>query len=60
LLHFAYYVLFQKEKENNSPRACIIGGRADELVRREVGADFWTKDGMAGVRLSQKIMSGRS
>ena len=43
--------------EDLSPRAYIIGGRVDDLVRREVGADFWTKDGMKGVRLCQKIMS---
>ena len=46
--------------EDLSPRAYIIGGRVDELVSREVGADFWTKDGMAGVRLCQKIMGGRA
>jgi len=46
--------------EELSPRAYIIGGRVDELVSREVGADFWTKDGMEGVRLCQRIMSGRS
>ncbi len=39
-----------------APRAYIIGGRVDELLQREVGADYWTKDGMAGVRLCQKIM----
>ena len=39
-----------------SPLAYIIGGRVDELVQREVGADYWTKDAMAGVRLCQKIM----
>ena len=46
--------------EDLSPRAYIIGGRVDDLVRREVGADFWTNDGMKGVRLCQKIMSDRS
>ncbi len=46
--------------EDLSPRAYIIGGRVDDLVRREVSADFWTNDGMKGVRLCQKIMSDRS
>jgi methanogenic corrinoid protein MtbC1 len=39
-----------------SPRAYIIGGRVDELVCKDVGADYWTNDGMKGVRLCQKIM----
>jgi methanogenic corrinoid protein MtbC1 len=46
--------------EDFSPHAYIIGGRVDDLVRREVGADFWTNDGMKGVRLCQRIMSDRS
>ena len=46
--------------EDLSPRAYVIGGRVDELLSRKVGADFWTKDGMAGVRLCQKIMTGCS
>jgi methanogenic corrinoid protein MtbC1 len=41
-----------------SPRAYIIGGRVDEVVCKEVGADYWTNDGMRGVRLCQKIMAG--
>jgi methanogenic corrinoid protein MtbC1 len=45
--------------EDLSPRAYIIGGRVDELVCKDVGADYWTNDGMKGVRLCQKIM-GRS
>lgn len=39
-----------------SPRAYIIGGRVDELVSRDVGADYWTNDAVKGVRLCQKIM----
>ena len=39
-----------------TPRAYIIGGRVDELVRKDVGADYWTSDAMKGVRLCQKIM----
>jgi methanogenic corrinoid protein MtbC1 len=42
-----------------SPRAYIIGGRVDEFVCKDAGADYWTNDGMRGVRLCQKIM-GRS
>ncbi len=44
--------------ENLSPRAYIIGGRVDELVCKEVRSDYWTNDGMKGVRLCQKIMAG--
>jgi methanogenic corrinoid protein MtbC1 len=39
-----------------APRAYIIGGRVDEYLRLEVGADFWTKDAMKGVRICQQIM----
>ena len=41
-----------------SPRAYIIGGRVDELVCKNVGADHWTNDAVRGVRLCQKIMGG--
>ena len=41
-----------------SPRAYIIGGRVDELVCKDTGADYWTNDGMNGVHLCQKIMGG--
>jgi methanogenic corrinoid protein MtbC1 len=44
--------------EGLSPRAYIIGGRVDKLVCEDVGADYWTNDGMKGVRLCQKIMAG--
>ncbi|MFC1534209.1 B12-binding domain-containing protein [Thermodesulfobacteriota bacterium] len=39
-----------------SPRAYIIGGRVEEFVCKDVGADYWANDGMRGVRLCQKIM----
>jgi methanogenic corrinoid protein MtbC1 len=39
-----------------TPRAYLIGGRVDELVCKEIGADYWTNDAMKGVRLCQKIM----
>jgi methanogenic corrinoid protein MtbC1 len=41
-----------------SPRAYIIGGRVDEVVCTDVGADYWTNDGMKGVRLCHRIMDG--
>lgn len=41
-----------------APQAYIIGGRVDETVCREVGADYWVNDGMKGVRLCQKILCG--
>jgi methanogenic corrinoid protein MtbC1 len=44
--------------QRSSPRAYLIGGRVDELVSREVGADFWTNDAVRGVRLCQEIMRG--
>ena len=40
-----------------APRSYLLGGRVDELVCQEVGADRWTKDGMRGVRLCQEIMA---
>ena len=42
-----------------SPLAYIIGGRVDKNVSEAVGADYWTSDGMNGVRLCQKIMAER-
>jgi methanogenic corrinoid protein MtbC1 len=44
--------------EEIAPRAYIIGGRVDESLCRDVGADFWTDEAMRGVRLSQQIMGG--
>lgn len=41
-----------------SPRAYIIGGRVDEFVCKDVGADYWTNDGMKGVHLCKQIMAG--
>lgn len=43
-----------------APRAYIIGGRVDEAVCREVGADYWTNQAMTGVRLCQQIMNDAS
>jgi methanogenic corrinoid protein MtbC1 len=39
-----------------APLAYLIGGRVDELVCKEVGADYWTNDAIKGVRLCKKIM----
>ena len=43
--------------QNLSPFAYIIGGRMDKDICKAVGADYWTNDGMNGVRLCQKIMA---
>jgi len=53
-------VAFMKENipQELAPRAYIIGGRVDELVRKDVAADCWTNDAMKGVRMCQKIMAG--
>jgi methanogenic corrinoid protein MtbC1 len=53
-------IAFLKENipQGLSPRAYIIGGRVDQFVCKHVGADYWTDDGMRGIRLCQKIMSG--
>jgi methanogenic corrinoid protein MtbC1 len=34
----------------------IIGGLIDERVCKKVGADYWVKDAMEGVRICQRIM----
>jgi methanogenic corrinoid protein MtbC1 len=41
-----------------SPRAYIIGGRVDGFICKDVGADYWTNDGMKGVHLCIQIMDG--
>ncbi|MBI5952846.1 MAG: cobalamin B12-binding domain-containing protein [Chloroflexi bacterium] len=38
----------------------IGGGMIDEQVCRYVGADYWLKDAMAGVRLCQNLLADRS
>jgi methanogenic corrinoid protein MtbC1 len=40
-----------------SPRAYVIGGRVDDLVSKEMGADYWANEAMRGVHLCQEIMS---
>jgi len=49
-------LLRKNTPQNLAPHAYIIGGRVDEIVCKDVGADYWTNDGMKGVRLCQKIM----
>jgi methanogenic corrinoid protein MtbC1 len=39
-----------------APRSYAVGGRVDEIVCKNAGADCWANDGMKGVRLCQKIM----
>jgi methanogenic corrinoid protein MtbC1 len=39
-----------------APHAYVIGGLVDELVCADVKADYWTNDGMRGVRICQEIM----
>ena len=41
-----------------APKAYMIGGRVDDALCKEVGADFWTNEAMRGVRLCQRIMAG--
>jgi methylmalonyl-CoA mutase cobalamin-binding domain/chain len=50
------------EAENHQLTFPIIigGGMIDEQVCRYVGADYWSKDAMAGVRLCQSLMADRS
>lgn len=40
------------------PRAYLIGGRVDEFLCKELGADYWIDDAMKGVRLCKQIMEG--
>jgi len=37
------------------PLTYIIGGQVDELVCKQVGADYWATNAMEGVRMCQKI-----
>ena len=49
--------LLQKEIAGSvSPRAYIIGGQVDELVCKQVNADFWANNAMEGVRICQRIV----
>jgi methanogenic corrinoid protein MtbC1 len=44
--------------EELAPRAYLIGGRVDEFLCKELGADYWIDDAMKGVRLCKQIMEG--
>ena len=50
----------ESEKHNLSFPILIGGGMIDDQVCRYVGADYWLKDAMAGVRLCQNLMIDRS
>jgi methanogenic corrinoid protein MtbC1 len=49
----------ESEKHNLSFPILIGGGMIDVQVCRYVGADYWLKDAMAGVRLCQSLMADR-
>lgn len=54
-------VLHQKAAANNVSFPIMIGGgMIDEQVCRYVGADYWQKDAMGGVRLCQDLMSQKA
>ncbi|MBN2040285.1 MAG: cobalamin-dependent protein [Spirochaetes bacterium] len=42
--------------EDFAPLAYIIGGQVDELVCKQVNADYWVNNAMEGVRVCQNIM----
>jgi len=50
----------EAEKHSLTFPIIIGGGMIDDQVCRYVGADHWSKDAMAGVRLCQNLMSDRS
>jgi methanogenic corrinoid protein MtbC1 len=39
-----------------SPRAYIVGGRADDVMCKDLGADHWTNDAIKGVSLCRRVM----
>jgi methanogenic corrinoid protein MtbC1 len=45
--------------EDVAPLAYIIGGRVDELLRKQVKADYWVNNAMEGIRLCQTIMEDK-
>lgn len=49
----------ESEKHNLSFPILIGGGMIDDQVCRYVGADYWLKDAMAGVRLCQSLLMSR-
>jgi methanogenic corrinoid protein MtbC1 len=51
-------LLKENTPEELAPRAYLIGGRVNDFLCKEVGADYWTNDAMNGVRLCKQIMEG--
>jgi methanogenic corrinoid protein MtbC1 len=51
-------LLKENTPEELAPRAYLIGGRVNDFLCKEVGADYWTNDAMKGVHLCQQIMEG--
>jgi methylmalonyl-CoA mutase cobalamin-binding domain/chain len=49
----------ESEKHGLSFPILIGGGMIDDQVCRYVGADYWLKDAMAGVRLCEELLSNR-
>jgi methylmalonyl-CoA mutase cobalamin-binding domain/chain len=49
----------ESEKHNLLFPIIIGGGMIDDQVCRYVGADYWLKDAMAGVRLCQSLLADR-
>jgi methylmalonyl-CoA mutase cobalamin-binding domain/chain len=49
----------ESEKHNLSFPIIIGGGMIDDQVCQYVGADYWLKDAMAGVRLCQSLLMNR-
>jgi len=49
----------EAEKHSLSFPIIIGGGMIDEQVCQYVGADYWLKDAMAGVRLCQSLLTNR-
>ncbi|MEW5873190.1 MAG: cobalamin-dependent protein [Chloroflexota bacterium] len=53
-------VLHEKSAADKVPFTILIGGgMIDEQVCQYVGADYWEKDAMGGVRLCQRLIAGR-
>ena len=53
-------VLRSEARKNNLSFPILIGGgMIDQQVCQYVGADYWLKDAMAGVRLCQNLLAQR-
>jgi methanogenic corrinoid protein MtbC1 len=49
-------LLKQNAPTTISPRSYIVGGRVDDVMCKDLGADYWTNDAVKGVSLCQTIM----